>query len=166
MDLAPPPPEIPAPPRTVKQPQSSREKFLLAAVFVLATILFVAKPSFILQTPMRLVHGALGGDASTRPATVVSLDEFVVNLADTDEDHYLKCTIGLELRPGVTEVTLRDKVPVIRDAAILVLSSRTVHSLRSSAGKENLKRELKARFNRQLGHGTIQDIYLEDFAVQ
>jgi len=74
---------------------------------------------------------------------VLTLDEFLVNLADPGSDHFLKVTVGLELSKdkGKTPETLKDDTPLIRDA---VLSSLFQQNARPAWAAERA-REAESR---------------------
>lgn len=112
--------------------------------------------------------------------------EFLVNLSDTDETHYLRATISLALptteaagkeKPsghgghGAAKAEspvlapLRSQEPVIRDLIIAVISSRTLKDLTTTAGKESLKESIRSRLQQQLGLEGLA-IYFTSFTLQ
>lgn len=96
----------------------------------------------------------------------VPLDEFLINLADTDSSHYLKITIGLGLVQGKTAELFKDKVPQARDAVVMVLSAKTLSQVSTVSGKEELKKELLTAINKEVGDNSVGAIYFEGFATQ
>lgn len=96
----------------------------------------------------------------------VPLDEFMINLADPSNDHYLKTTMTLGLKPGVAAEKFKDKLPEVRDVIIMVLTSKRLAEIKSPAGKTELKNTLRERINTALGEKDIADIYFQDFAMQ
>ena len=97
---------------------------------------------------------------------VVPLDEFMLNLADPSDDHYLKTTIALGLKEGVSADQFKDKVPAARDAILMVLTSKHLNQLRSGWGKTVLKKQLVAKINDALGEQDVVAVYFQDFATQ
>ena len=106
-----------------------------------------------------------------KPVTVLHLDPFIVNLADTDRDAYLR--VGIDL--GVTGLPNPKKgdeekaaapVAEIRDAILSVLSTYHSSELLSPAGKKQLKDSLMAALNRRLPQLGVRDVFFTDFLVQ
>lgn len=112
-----------------------------------------------------------GGDKEVKKVEkgpVLTLDEFLVNLSDPGSDHFLKVTVGLELdkAKGKTPETMKDDTPVIRDAVLSSLSSKTRDQVGPEAGREKLKGEIKKRVNAALGEDDVQDVYFTNFVTQ
>ena len=99
---------------------------------------------------------------------VLSLDEFLVNLADPGSDHFLKVTVGLELdkAKGKTPEGLKEETPLIRDAVLSSLSSRTRDQIGPEGGREKLKAEIKKKVNVALGEDDVQGVYFTNFVTQ
>ena len=99
---------------------------------------------------------------------VLSLDEFLVNLADSGNDHFLKVTVGLELdkAKGKTPEALKEETPLIRDAVLSSLSSKTRDQVASEGGREKLKAEIKKKVNAGLGEDDVQGVYFTNFVTQ
>jgi flagellar protein FliL len=93
------------------------------------------------------------------------LEEFLVNLADNDA-HYLKATVALGLKKGVTEEKLKEHVAPIRDAVVSVLSSMHLRPLGTEEGKEELKKVLKERINKVVPDAPVMEIYFTAFTTQ
>lgn len=99
---------------------------------------------------------------------VLTLDEFLVNLADPGSDHFLKVTVGLELdkAKGKTPESLKEESPLIRDAVLTSLSSKTRDDIASIKGREKLKAEIKKSVNEGLGEDDVQGVYFTNFVTQ
>lgn len=124
---------------------------------------------------------------------VVTLEPFVVNLADSQ--HFLKVTIALRYDPALLDPEpvveeegeaaggggaggehidhnlpdkLLDRVPMINDAIIHILSSKRTEDVLTLEGKEELKEELLDAVNEATGleEGPIVAIYFNEFIVQ
>lgn len=93
------------------------------------------------------------------------LEEFLVNVAGRN-DHYLKTTIALGLKKSVTEKSMEEKIPPIRDVILSVLSSKSLEELSTERGRSGLKQEIKERLNKELGGETIVKVYFTAFATQ
>jgi flagellar basal body-associated protein FliL len=103
--------------------------------------------------------------------TIVHLDGFTVNLADPEENHFLRVSMDLAVRrlPPPTE---RDKpnsgLPMaqIRDTILSVLTTSKADVLLTPQGKTTLKRNLLEALNRDNPDVGFRQIYFTEFLVQ
>lgn len=104
-----------------------------------------------------------GGKAVPRP---VPLPDLTVNLADPSGTRYLK--IGMEVEVTVPEAAqeLQNQNARVRDAIILLLSSKTVAELSTAQGKVLLKNEVAGRLNQILGAPRVVRIFFTNFVFQ
>jgi len=109
---------------------------------------------------------AVAKDAKVEVGEHVVLDEFLINLADPGGDKYLKTTIALGLRKGVTAETFKEEVPPARDAIVMTLTNKKLADLRTTDGKEKLKDQLKEAINKALGKDDVAEIDFQAFATQ
>ncbi len=94
------------------------------------------------------------------------LSTFIVNLADQSGSRYLKVTMDLSLSNDQVKKEIEDKMPMVRDTIITILSNKYYNDIATPAGKLTLKRELISRLNVILTKGRILDIYFTEFVVQ
>ena len=106
------------------------------------------------------------GPQKIEVGSVVPLDDFLLNTADPSGDHYVKATIAIGLIKGVSSDDFKNKIPVVRDAIVMDLSSKTMAQLRTTPDKMVLKAELTQKINQELGEQDVADVYLESFATQ
>jgi len=100
---------------------------------------------------------------------VVELDEFVVNLADTDRSRYIKVTLALEVTDHKTAEHIQKKgLARVRDAIIMTLSKQYFRTVGTGEGKETLKRQLAQALNRDLPEdgGKVADILFTSLVMQ
>ena len=100
------------------------------------------------------------------PGPIVELDSFVLNLADREELRYLKMSIKLELDRPEEQTDFPAKVPAIRDALLVLLSSKESHLLRTTNGKRRIREEILTRVNRVMKKGKISNVFFTDFVIQ
>ena len=94
------------------------------------------------------------------------LDKFTVNLMSESGHRYLVVKMNLEeSHEGLTE-ELDQKLPLVRDIVISVLSSKTVDEISTSKGKEKLKQEILNQLNKYLESGEVRYIYFTEFMIQ
>jgi flagellar FliL protein len=100
------------------------------------------------------------------PGAMFDLDPFIVNLADTPEIRYLKLTLKLELDSESVATELSARVPQIRDAVLVLLSSKDVNAVRTTQGKFQLRDEITQRINGLLKKPGVRSTYFTEFVVQ
>ncbi|HOH45772.1 MAG TPA: flagellar basal body-associated FliL family protein [Syntrophales bacterium] len=93
-------------------------------------------------------------------------DVFIINLADTDADRYLKITMNFELSDGLAVAELDQMRPKVRDMVLGVLTVKSFKDLNNFEGKQRLKEEIAMRLNSQLTRGKVVQVYFTDFVVQ
>jgi len=92
------------------------------------------------------------GSAKAEPkialGEIVPLTEFLVNLQDGDV--YLRTEVALHLREGFKKEGLDQNMPAVRDAIVLLLSSKTLSQVGTIQGKEQLKKDIATAVNKLL----------------
>lgn len=97
---------------------------------------------------------------------MMDLGAFTVNLADRDVDAYARVSITLELSNEKVKREVEKRLPIIKDAIIDVLSSKTSSFVKTPEGRESLRLELIKRINTILLEGGVRNIYFTEFVVQ
>jgi len=105
------------------------------------------------------------GEQSEGP-TFFSLSPFVVNLQDNIGTRYLKLTLKLELEDQAVEEEIKVQLPRVRDALIILLSSKNYAEIGSVEGKYRLRDEIVKRVNRFLKDAPVRGVYFTDFVIQ
>ncbi|MDH4152186.1 MAG: flagellar basal body-associated FliL family protein [Nitrospira sp.] len=111
-------------------------------------------------------------DASGKPGqpaalgVMFDLDPFIVNLADVPDVRYLKLTVKLEVDSEAVSADLSARVPQVRDAILVLLSSKDVNAVRTTQGKFQLRDEITQRINGLLPKPGVRSAYFTDFVVQ
>ena len=100
------------------------------------------------------------------PGPVMELDPFLLNLADRDETRFLKVSIKLELDRPEEETDYPTRVPAIRDALLVLLSSKESQLLRTVNGKRRIREEIMTRVNGVMRKGKISNVFFTDFIIQ
>ena len=101
-----------------------------------------------------------------KPGVMFDLDPFIVNLADQPEIRYLKIVVKLEVENETVAADLSGRVAQVRDAVLVLLSSKDVNSVRTPQGKFQLRDEITQRVNGLLPKPGIRAAYFTDFVVQ
>jgi flagellar FliL protein len=97
---------------------------------------------------------------------LVTLEPFILNLADVDTNRYLKISIVLEFADAKGAATAEGRMPQIRDALILLMSSLTYGDIHSVEGKLTLQSEILNRLNKVMEGAAVKRIYFTDLVVQ
>ncbi len=108
-------------------------------------------------------------ETEVKPGTlgpIVMLEPFVVNLSGSGGRNYLKLEIGLELSNEEVREEINNKIPQIKDAVLMLLSSKTYDDVKTADGKLMLKESILIRLNSFLNLGSINNIYFTNFVVQ
>jgi len=97
---------------------------------------------------------------------VIPFDPFILNLAD--RGRYLKLAIQVELADQRHEKIIDAKLPLLRDAIIMLISDKSAQSISSAEGKFQLKEEILYRANSVIGlkKDIITSIYFTNFVMQ
>ncbi len=94
------------------------------------------------------------------------LGVFTVNLADANTDAYARVAITLELSNEKVRQEVDKRLPIIKDAIIDVISSKTSDFVKTPEGRESLRLEIIKRLNIILVEGGVRNIYFTEFVVQ
>ncbi len=97
---------------------------------------------------------------------LVSMPTMLVNLADPLGKRYLKVTMDLEVAGRNAPDTIRDNKSRLKDALILLFSSKSYAELSSMEQKMALKDEIISRLNQILGSSVVLDVYFTEFVIQ
>lgn len=81
----------------------------------------------------------------------VTLEPFVVNLADTETDRYAQVGVVLEVEGKEANAKVSERMPAVRNDILLLISSKKAQDLTSRDGKESLAGEIAVAAGRQLG---------------
>ncbi len=113
-------------------------------------------------------HGqeAHADSPGVEPGPVMELDPFLLNLADQGELRFLKVSIKLELDRPEEKTDFTNKVPAIRDALLVLLSSKESQLLRTVNGKRRVREEIMTRVNGVMSKGKIANVFFTDFIIQ
>ena len=141
---------------------------ILACLAVVGGVMLFVRP--------RLGKGAKHAEAASvvkEAPVAVELEEFTVNLADTDQARFLKVTVVLEI-PGeggghkAAGPKVEEFKPQIRHAIIMTLTRQYFHALQSPEGKEQLREQIKEQADEALNDAgiTVEGVLFTEFVMQ
>jgi flagellar FliL protein len=110
-------------------------------------------------------HGGAAG-AAAGAANIFPLEPFIVNIYDGQELRYLKVKVEMEMAGVGVKTELDSRLAAIRDAILVLLSTKTLQDIQDIQGKNQLKDEILASINKIIPPGKIAKIYFTDFVVQ
>ncbi len=104
--------------------------------------------------------------SSSKVGPMVKIDDFVVNLLDRDATRYLKASVTFEVDTEEAAEEIKERMPQIRDAILLLVGNKNFNELRDLQGKMQLRAELIGQLNTILRKGQIKFIYFTNFVIQ
>jgi len=94
------------------------------------------------------------------------LDPFIVNLAKSGGNRFLKVTVSLEMSSPDVSFELKKNIKKITDSILLLLSTKVFKDVYSVQGKFTLKSEITTRTNQFLTKGVVKGAYFTEFIIQ
>jgi flagellar FliL protein len=94
------------------------------------------------------------------------MEAFVINIAETNGERYLKIVIQLEVSDTGVVTELEQLKPRLRDSILDLLTPKTYKELMDLAGKQRLREDIAGRINNILQRGKVTKVYFTDFVVQ
>ena len=94
------------------------------------------------------------------------LGPFVVNVTGDGYNRFLKLRVELETTDSDLKEELDARLPQVRDALIVLLSSKQLSDVTDFEGKALLKEDMLERVNDLLESGQIRSILFTEFVVQ
>jgi flagellar protein FliL len=108
--------------------------------------------------------GKEGGGAAA--ASVYPMEPFIVNIYDGQDLRYLKLKVELEMANGAVKGELDAKQAPIRDAVLVLLTTKTLRDIQDLQGKNQLREEILTAIGKTLAPGKVTRVYFTDFVVQ
>ncbi len=107
-----------------------------------------------------------GAKVTSNGKMTVPLNKILVNIAGSMGSRYLMAGLTLASdKAGFGEIVVNNEAQLL-DVAASVLSSKTIADLEKPEARTVVRSELQTVFNNALGAGTVQDVYLTEFAIQ
>jgi len=126
-----------------------------------------AKPGAEAKVEAKAEGGGAHGTATpTGASNMFPLDPFIVNIYDGQELRYLKVKLEVEMVSPSVKADMDARLAPIRDAILVLLSTKTLQEVQEVAGKNQLKDEVLSSINKHIPPGKISKVYFTDFVVQ
>lgn len=110
--------------------------------------------------------GEHGEGAAPAAAAVHSVENLVVNPANTNGSRFLLVTISIVGRDEATMQEIQGRDAEVRDRIVDFLSSRSVEELGNPANREALRTDLGAAIGSLFKEGAVKRILLPQFVIQ
>lgn len=94
------------------------------------------------------------------------LENIVVNPSGTGGSRFLSVSFGFELESVELQDEFIHRDPIIRDALITILSSKTVSELTDAKQKEIVRYQIKKRLSKLMHTDELLGVYYTDFVLQ
>ncbi|MCT4535836.1 flagellar basal body-associated protein FliL [Halodesulfovibrio sp.] len=104
--------------------------------------------------------------ADSSDSQIITLPTFLVNLSDPLGRRYIKLTLDVEVASPDAAQVLENAGAKVRDAVILLLSSKSYADLASLESKLLLKNELVTRLNQIIGSSKVVRVYFTELVIQ
>jgi flagellar FliL protein len=160
----------PSPDHSFRQPEEPEKKGKSKLLFVLLPLIVLLGAGAVFGwycMNQEKDEAAQTTPQPPSPPPMVSLKPFVVNLADDgDMPRYLKVEFDLELRPGSLVEEVEAKKTELRDAIIVLLTSKRSRDLTSIEGKDRMRDEIITRVNSRLQSATVNRVFFKEFIIQ
>jgi flagellar FliL protein len=100
--------------------------------------------------------------------SIIELQPFIVNLADTEQARYLRMSVSLGVGGEGGESEKPDQLFMtrVRNAMLAVLSDKNSDEILSTEGKAKLRKDLLKAAQAAADEPEVQAIYITDFIVQ
>jgi flagellar FliL protein len=156
-----------------KEDTGEKKKSPMKLIIILLVVVLLAGGGVVGWMMLRGGGGETGPGAGSEAASqevaegiTYAMDTFVVNLNDPGGKRYLKTKIELEYTDSKLGDELKQRLPQLRDAILLLLSSKTLADIQGIDGKIALRTELIMRINQILKTGKIRNLYFTEFVIQ
>lgn len=103
---------------------------------------------------------------SPEKTEMVMIDDIIVNPAGTGGTRFLSCSIGFEISSEGTAADFESRRPMIRDALITILGSKSLEQLSDAKEKEITRFQIKKRVEQLLHSKDLHGVYFTDFVLQ
>jgi len=150
-----------------EQPAAPKRKSILKWIIIVSVVLVV------------IVSGTIAGlyfftnidtkkPATEKPAVLTfwPMDAFIINIAETNGERYLKIVMQLEVSDPAVVTELEQLKPRLRDSILDLLTPKTYKELMDLSGKQRLREDIAGRVNNILQRGKVTKVYFTDFVVQ
>lgn len=146
---------------------------LMIAALVIVGLILAGGISYFVTT--KVMTDSVGSKAAARePGIFVKLGDpktgIIVNIGGVKSGRFLKVGIVLEMNPGDKNNFTEGKINTaaetkVLDSVVQMLRAQNIDEF-EPAKQDALKQQLKAELNKQLGDGSVYEVYITNFVFQ
>ncbi len=159
------------------EPSGSKKMLFIIGGAVLAVVIVVVVAVLLLSgkggkaaktEPAEAEKGEKKGEGGTKAvaAGVYPMEPFIVNIYDGQELRYLKVKIEFETAGPTAKEELDLRQAPLRDAILVLLTTKTLQDIQDLQGKNQLREEILAAVTKIVAAGRVSKVYFTDFVVQ
>ena len=116
-------------------------------------------------------HGEAGGETAKHGTAdykerLFALEPLVVNVTGDGYNRFLKLRVEFEADDVALKEEIEGRLPQVRDALIVLLSSKQLSDITDFEGKALLKEDILERVNDLLETGDVKSVLFTEFVVQ
>lgn len=111
-------------------------------------------------------HGSKSGGDTKGRITAPLPGKILVNVAGTMGTRYLLANVTLVSAKSELKSLIEKHEAQLKDVAASALASKTIADLEKPGARNIIRSELISIFNNVLGDGTVNELYLTEFAIQ
>ncbi len=97
---------------------------------------------------------------------IYSIDDIIVNPADTDGKRLLLTSVGIDLGKLEMENDLKSREPMVKDVIISTLASKNIDQLDNTAYRDTLKMQIASGLKKLIPSVTINNVYFSKYILQ
>lgn len=158
-----------APVPAAEKPKKSPLIMMVAGSLVMvgaayAGVHFVLKP--VLRSDPASAHTEAEAKPEATQGEIIRFENIVVNPSGTMGSRYLSTTIGLEVTDEAGRLAVTAAEPMIKDALITHLSSKTIDELTDAAAREGMRTAIRDMVNTVIAPQKINAVFFLDFVLQ
>jgi flagellar protein FliL len=154
-----------------KQKKSRNKIFLLGIPLLILLIGGVGTAAYFLGG-VKVSKSSETENAENIPQSIeplgplLKMEDFVVNIMQKDTPRFLKVGITLETKNQESSERIKNRMPQITDAVLLLVGNKQFDQIKDLQGKLQLKADLLAQINSLVGKDEVTEIFFTDFVVQ
>lgn len=149
-----------------KDTENTKSSSMKLILTVALTVLLAGGGGFFAYTKFFKKDTDAHAQAKGSEPVIQEVETFLVNLSDPGGKRYLKLTMKVRLSGKELQEEFVSRTFEIRDAIIMLLSSKEFQEIAKPEDKATLKQEIIFQLNRLVKKGQVQDIYFTEFLVQ
>ena len=159
-----------------RSPKKSKMSLGLVAI-ALVVCLALGAAGYFLKTRRARASGKKAAKSQVTskpqqaaPVAMLSLEPFVVNLADPDHSSFLRLQVSLGLNKDLPKASGEGAdspwTPEVRDTILSVVTTWQSSQLSTEEGKAKLKEQLLGAIQRRIPQLGVAQVYFTDFLIQ